>query len=92
MTLEGPASPGEAGPSGASPGETFPRHRPPQLHTVLQIQYARGPAPGNFFWVRGGILRLTDGRGRMAWLHNTGPFVCLAECFEAECFEWNNWQ
>ena len=28
-TLEGPASPGEAGPSGASPGEAFPSRRPP---------------------------------------------------------------
>ena len=43
---------GEAGPSGASPGEIFPSAGPHFSHTVLQIRYARGPAPGNFFWGR----------------------------------------
>ena len=60
----------------ASPCETFPGTRPPSLHTVLQMRYARGPAPGNFFWGRMGFLKFEDGRGWLAGCH--GNF------FEAE--------
>ena len=52
---------GEAGPSKPPPGETFPGARPPVLHTVLQIRYARGPAPGNFFWGRMNFGNLRTG-------------------------------
>ena len=37
---------------GGPTGETFPGTGPHFLHTVLQIRYARGSAPGNFFWGR----------------------------------------
>ena len=30
------------------PRRDLPQHGPPSMHTVLQIRYARGPAPGNF--------------------------------------------
>ena len=43
---------GKAGPSGASPAQTFPGTGPRFSRPVLQIRYARGPAPGNFFWGR----------------------------------------
>ena len=37
---------------GGPPGETFPGADLRFSRTVLQLRYARGPAPGNFFWGR----------------------------------------
>ena len=51
-TLEGPASPGEAGPSGASPGETFPGTGPRKC-----IRYCKYGMPGG---LRRGFLLGTD--------------------------------
>ncbi len=62
--LEGTTPYAEAGPSGASPAQTFPGARPPQMHTVLQIRYARGPAPGIFLLGRMNFYRVrTDAVG-----------------------------
>ena len=33
-----------------APAQTSPAQAPQFSHTVLRIRYARGPAPGNFFW------------------------------------------
>ena len=46
----------------ATPGETFPGTGPRFSHTVLKIQHARGPAPGNFFWGRMKFLGGAGGR------------------------------
>ena len=58
--------PGQSGAEGTSAGpdsaQTSPA-QPPSLHTVLQIRYAGGPAPGNFFWGRMDFWEIADGRG-----------------------------
>ena len=60
----------------ASPGETFPGVGPHQCIRYCKTRYARGPAPGNFFWGRMDFLKFEDGRD---WL--TG---CHGNLFEAE--------
>ena len=49
-----------------APAKTSPAQTPQFLHTVLRIRYARGPAPGNFFWGWAVFGTFDDRRGREA--------------------------
>ena len=62
--LPGPSHPvkpfGEAGPSGPPPPSP-PAQGPHNRVLVLQIHYARGPAPGSLFWGQY-VFRFANGR------------------------------
>ena len=54
------------GPVPRGPRPDLPGADPRFSHTVLQIWYARGPAPGNFFWGWAVFGTFDDRRGREA--------------------------
>ena len=86
-TLERPASPGEAGPSGVSPAQTSPAQAPD--FCILYCKYGMhgwGPVPGNFFWGRMNFL------GDCGWARLVGKtpeygiLVRSAECLNGTIY------